>query len=543
MPYVQNIKKIDKNDRPTATALIQSAFWTQTANRYQFTQRFYLLTADDLSILIKNVGDKKIARYIFADNYQEILSHYHRHDLIKLLSNFYSDAFALYVFEQFTNYLQCSILERQSFLQNISIAIMISVYKHNNIGQYFDVKELIICFKKIKHYITSGNNKGQINDCSVILATITRQIIDQNIQLLNADDIYFIYINHLVTKIELTLFMTELQHKILKMQKAVEDKDNLIIQYQYNIGTAIHKISEYPKLKENGKCPELANIKKELDNTQISLNQELNASIKLRKKHNYLHQIQQKILKSEFDRLNECKDKQKTDNELDELKNQNEAVVRGLNGMITVLQDENNQLISQINELKSKTSTYKQAIIAMQTNIDNCKNANNLLRQQMEGMMNDEKKSDDKQEDIFKTKFRDWFCSTVKLEQYLINFEQNQCNDVRMIEFLDDDTIKNDIGINNKLHRKLIMKQANQFKLLQVEFNNIIDGNKYLKKYKHIFQVNGILTLQDLQNDIQTKNILGKMLNIMDENKISSIWNVICSNVVENNEGQITEYI
>eukprot|EP01083_Nonionella_stella_P137732 419046_1 len=94
----------------------------------------------------------------------------------------------------------------------------------------------------------------------------------------------------------------------------------------------------------------------------------------------------------------------------------------------------------------------------------------------------------DEELEICKLKFRTWLADTVGLKQYLSNFEQSECNDIRMIEFLDENTIKNDIGITNNVHVKLMMKKINEMKQLQLEFSHMVNHNKALKPYKQILE-------------------------------------------------------
>jgi len=93
------------------------------------------------------------------------------------------------------------------------------------------------------------------------------------------------------------------------------------------------------------------------------------------------------------------------------------------------------------------------------------------------------------------------------------------------------------------------MKNVKQFKRMQLEFSEMLENNKGLKQYKELFEVNGIFTLRDLRYVIKTKKELGKMLEIMDENKVNEVWNIFNCNDVQGaihtnkyNEGQITEY-
>ncbi len=68
------------------------------------------------------------------------------------------------------------------------------------------------------------------------------------------------------------------------------------------------------------------------------------------------------------------------------------------------------------------------------------------------------------------------------------------------------------------------------------------------KQCKASFQANGILTLQDLQSDIQSKQQLAEMLKMGDKHKVNSIWAAFNANdeqinvTKQNDEGRMTEY-
>ena len=125
-----------------------------------------------------------------------------------------------------------------------------------------------------------------------------------------------------------------------------------------------------------------------------------------------------------------------------------------------------------------------------------------------------------------KLRFKEWLFNTVKLKQYLSNFEDSQCNDIRLIEYLDEDTLANDIKINNKLHRKLILKKATIFQQNQKEFTDLLSSNKSLNEYSQIFEDNGILTLQHFKADIHIKSELQTMLKMRSGTKLNEIWSL-----------------
>ena len=60
MPFIKALDKFLSNDQATARTLLQTLFWTEKSNTYDFTNKFKLLTAENLSIVIKKLGDKKL---------------------------------------------------------------------------------------------------------------------------------------------------------------------------------------------------------------------------------------------------------------------------------------------------------------------------------------------------------------------------------------------------------------------------------------------------------------------------------------------------
>ena len=115
----------------------------------------------------------------------------------------------------------------------------------------------------------------------------------------------------------------------------------------------------------------------------------------------------------------------------------------------------------------------------------------------------------------------------VKLEQYLSNFKDAECDDVRMIEFFDEECLENDIGIKTKIHRRLIMKKATEFRMAQDDFvNNKLNKNIEIKQ---LLEQYGILSMKDLKQDIKTKEDLINILQTDDaENEhYKMIWDLL----------------
>ena len=107
------------------------------------------------------------------------------------------------------------------------------------------------------------------------------------------------------------------------------------------------------------------------------------------------------------------------------------------------------------------------------------------------------------------------------------SFKENECCDMDSIELFDDETLRDDIGITNKIHRKKILKKCRQMK---EEMDNFKDNlgiptilYKPLAKY-------GVVTLSILCNEIKTKNDLKIKYKMTNENQCQLLWNIIQQN-------------
>eukprot|EP01084_Bolivina_argentea_P161367 280921_1 len=117
------------------------------------------------------------------------------------------------------------------------------------------------------------------------------------------------------------------------------------------------------------------------------------------------------------------------------------------------------KLIIQCKMNEERGKMYSEMLITKQQ----IEMENLVLKKQIQNMINninyDDEKEWNKEYGNCKLKFEHWLCNVVKLGQYLKLFKQKEYNDVTLIEFFDQDTL-NEIGIENKLHRKLIIKRV-----------------------------------------------------------------------------------
>eukprot|EP01084_Bolivina_argentea_P267683 454468_1 len=145
-----------------------------------------------------------------------------------------------------------------------------------------------------------------------------------------------------------------------------------------------------------------------------------------------------------------------------------------------------------------------------------------------ESLLND-KKDEKKLENILENKavlkFKHWIKNIVGLPQYLPLFEDNEYCDISMVQFFENDVL-NEIGINNQLHRKLILEKVNEFKLM----SNDLEMMQQLKPYKYELIKYSILTIEDLRNEVKSINDVTKIFDINDDGKIKEIFEAIYNN-------------
>eukprot|EP01083_Nonionella_stella_P069305 184683_1 len=220
---------------------------------------------------------------------------------------------------------------------------------------------------------------------------------------------------------------------------------------------------------------------------------------------------------------------------------------------IEIIKIEQKQLESVNVQLMKDVNALKEQIQSIRAEYESCFDVlSNEMKQVKQIYLSKTQELDDQKEDnntaadesMCALRFEHWLCSVVQLPQYLTLFQQNECNDVRMIEFLDEDTIKNEVGISKMIHCKLIAKAVGEYRQLQTDFSGILDSTKRLKQYKQELAARGIITWNDFQNDICSKHELTRILNIKGDGETHLLWSE-CVNIsqFENlHEGGTTDY-
>eukprot|EP01083_Nonionella_stella_P281855 959247_1 len=257
MKYVQKIEKFRSPDKPQAMQALCNLFWKRQNNdTYRFTSRIRYLTADELSMVICNVGDEHINKYIFTGCYDPILSSYPRKDLIPLLKKHNSDNFANYLLNQGDAYSNWPFEERTYFLEYISIDVMLSVYNEYNKQNKLHPRELLICFRKM---MRSKN----VNKCLRIFPAVITAICAQDMKVLSLDELYFIYTNDLFpVDMNIKLFIDELKRrhpitvaKLNKNKHSIDTERTGLNRYRKSIRENVKNYNSNSDRKELEKIP------------------------------------------------------------------------------------------------------------------------------------------------------------------------------------------------------------------------------------------------------------------------------------------------
>jgi len=131
-------------------------------------------------------------------------------------------------------------------------------------------------------------------------------------------------------------------------------------------------------------------------------------------------------------------------------------------------------------------------------------------------------------ESIYARKFRQFLVERVQLPAAVYDlFARKGYNDVRMISDFDDALLCNEIGIENQIHRKLILRQCEQYALEMQQFDNWLKHRVQLGRYKLKFENNGILTMYDLVRHIQCMQDFDRLLAIDCKPHQHKLWNAV----------------
>ena len=116
------------------------------------------------------------------------------------------------------------------------------------------------------------------------------------------------------------------------------------------------------------------------------------------------------------------------------------------------------------------------------------------------------------------------FLKGMRMEKYLDKFKENDCCDMDSIELFDDDTLKDDIGIKNKIARKKFLKKCRQIKTDMDHFKD--NYNIPFVLYERLAKY-GIVTVSILCNEVKDKSHLKIKFKIENIDQCDLLWNII----------------
>ena len=119
------------------------------------------------------------------------------------------------------------------------------------------------------------------------------------------------------------------------------------------------------------------------------------------------------------------------------------------------------------------------------------------------------------------------FLKRIRMEKYFDKFKQSECCDLESIGLFDDDTLKEDIGIKNKIHRRRILANCKEMKVEIEKFKN--NHGIPLILYERLAKY-GIITLSILCNEVKEPTDLKMKFEIANENQCDLLWDVVQQN-------------
>eukprot|EP01083_Nonionella_stella_P089964 251303_1 len=113
-----------------------------------------------------------------------------------------------------------------------------------------------------------------------------------------------------------------------------------------------------------------------------------------------------------------------------------------------------------------------------------------------------------------------WLRKTVQMEQYLPLFQEHQYDEISMIEFFDEDVLK-EIGIVDDEHCNCILEHVDKFKASMDALKKWFESNSKFKSCQHLLMKNNIMTLDQLHEQIKTKQDAKRILTTLNNDDLA----------------------
>ena len=121
-------------------------------------------------------------------------------------------------------------------------------------------------------------------------------------------------------------------------------------------------------------------------------------------------------------------------------------------------------------------------------------------------------------------RFKEFIDERVQMPYLYELFSAQHYDDIRMIEYFDEDMLKNEIGIKNLIHRKLFLQQCTDLKYEIEQFRKWLVDRLQLRRYLPVFEANGLITMSHITKEINSQSDFELKLKIVNRNHQQVLW-------------------
>merc|ERR1712130_967289 len=96
-------------------------------------------------------------------------------------------------------------------------------------------------------------------------------------------------------------------------------------------------------------------------------------------------------------------------------------------------------------------------------------------------------------------------------------------NDIRTLQYLDEETMRDEIGINSKIHRKMFVNKISKLTKDSHQFVRWLESIA-MSEYEDILSGNGIVTFESLYYYVHDANDLLQIIGNENESDARLLW-------------------
>eukprot|EP01084_Bolivina_argentea_P123851 219475_1 len=108
--------------------------------------------------------------------------------------------------------------------------------------------------------------------------------------------------------------------------------------------------------------------------------------------------------------------------------------------------------------------------------------------------------------------------------EYYNNFVKGSMNDIRFVGLIDENVLKNEIGMSNTIHRKMFMQQQEKFLNDCKKFDKWLEEIIMQSEYGDVLSGNGILTFASLYYYVHDVDDLVKIIGEHNRSDADFMW-------------------